>query len=147
MKTIITIFAFVFSSFVFGQQINWMTLEQATKASKENPTKPILLSIYTNWCGYCKKLDKETFVDANVTKYVNEHYIPVKFNAETKDMVSFLGINYTYISGARANYLAYVLTQGRLSYPATVVLDSKGNTERIILGYRSPSDFSQDIKI
>jgi len=147
MRTLLTVLTIVLSSITFGQEINWLTLDQATKASKENPSKPILLNVYTSWCGYCKKLDKETFVDATVVKYVNENYIPVKFNAETKEMVSFLGINYTYIAGARANYLAYVLTQGRLSYPATVVLNSKGDSEKIVLGYRSAQDFSQDIKI
>lgn len=147
MRNLIAVCALIISTFTFAQKIEWLTVDQASKAIKENPSKPILLSIYTDWCGYCKRLDKETFVDVNVVNYVNANYIPVKFNAETKEMVNFLGINYTYISGARANYLAYVLTQGRLSYPATVVLDHKGNTERLILGYRSAKDFSEDIKI
>jgi thioredoxin-related protein len=147
MKTLLTVFAIALSSFAFGQQINWMTLEQANREIKSNPKKPILLTIYTDWCGYCKKLDRETFLDPSVVKYVNDNYIPVKFNAETKDMVNFLGINYTYISAARANYLAYSLTQGRLSYPATVIMDSKGNTEKLVFGYRSAKDFSSDIKI
>lgn len=147
MKTFLTVITILLSSFTFAQKINWMTLEQATKASKENPSKPILLNIYTDWCGYCKKLDKETFVDPAVIKYVNDNYIPVKFNAETKEMVSFLGINYTYIDGAKANYLAFIFSQGRLSYPATVVIDSKGNTEKLVFGYRSASDFKEDIKI
>lgn len=147
MRTFITVCTIVLSSIAFGQNINWFTLEQANREVKANPKKPILFTIYTDWCGYCKRLDKETFLDPAVVKYVNDHYIAVKFNAETKDMVNFLGINYTYISGARANYLAYYLTQGRLSYPATVILDSKGNTEKIVLGYRSAKDFSSDIKI
>lgn len=147
MKTFLAVFTLILSTISFGQEIKWLSIDEATKESKANPKKPILVTVYTNWCGYCKKLDRETFVDPAVVKYVNEHYIPVKFNAETKEMVSFLGINYTYISAAKANYLAYILTNGRLSYPATVVLDSKGNTDRIVLGYRSPSDFSEDIKI
>ena len=147
MRTFLTVFTIVLSSLTFGQEIKWLSLEEASKASKANPEKPILFNIYTTWCGYCKKLDRETFVDTEVIKYVNTNYIPVKFNAETKEMVKFLDINYSYISAARANYLAFVLTGGRLSYPATVVLDNKGNTEKVILGYRSPSDFKTDIKI
>lgn len=147
MRTLLTVITIVISSLAFGQNINWLTLEEANREIKANPKKPILFTIYTDWCGFCKKLDKETFLDPTVVKYVNANYIPVKFNAETKQMVNFLGINYTYISGARANYLAYALTQGRLSYPATVIMDSKGNTEKLVLGYRSPKDFSSDIKI
>ncbi|QTV06818.1 thioredoxin family protein [Faecalibacter bovis] len=147
MRILITVLALFITSITFAQGINWMSLDDATKASNANPEKPILFNIYTNWCGYCKKLDKETFVDPAVVKYVNENYIPVKFNAETKEMVSFLGINFTYIAGAKANYLAYVMTNGRLSYPATVILDNKGNTDKIILGYRSAENFTSDIKI
>ena len=147
MRILITVLTIFLSTFSFAQEIKWLSLEEATKASNANPEKPILFNVYTSWCGYCKKLDKETFVNPSVVKYVNENYIPVKFNAETKDMVSFLGINFTYITAAKANYLAYVMTNGRLSYPATVILDSKGNAEKIILGFRSAENFTSDIKI
>ncbi|RLZ11685.1 thioredoxin family protein [Faecalibacter macacae] len=147
MRILITVLTIFLSSFSLAQEIKWLSLDEATKVSNANPEKPILFNIYTSWCGYCKKLDKETFVDPTVAKYVNENYIPVKFNAETKEMVSFLGINFTYISAAKANYLAYVMTNGRLSYPATVIMDNKGNAEKLIFGYRSPSDFGSDIKI
>lgn len=147
MKRIFSVFIIIISSFVFSQQINWLSLDEATQASKVNPSKPILVNLYTSWCGYCKKLDKETFVDSTVTEYINQNYIPVKFNAEDKNMVNFLGINYMFVNVVRANFLAYVLTHGRLSYPATVVLDNKGVTQKVVLGYRSPKEFSQDIKI
>lgn len=147
MRTYLSVLVVILSSFAFSQEVNWLSLDEATKVSKENPTKPILVNLYTSWCGFCKKLDKETFVDAEVSKYINKNYIPVKFNAEDRNLVSFLDVNYSFISAAKANFLAYVLTQGRLSYPATVVLDNKGITQKIILGYRSPKDFTQDIKI
>lgn len=147
MRILITVLTIFLSSFSLAQEIKWLSLDEATKVSNANPEKPILFNIYTSWCGYCKKLDKETFVDPTVAKYVNENYIPVKFNAETKEMVSFLGINFTYIPAAKANYLAYVMTNGRLSYPATVVMDSKGNAEKIILGYKSAENLISDLKI
>lgn len=147
MRILITVLTIFLSTLSFGQEIKWLSLQEATKASNANPEKPIFFNVYTSWCGYCKKLDKETFVDPAVVKYVNENYIPVKFNAETKEMVSFLGINFTYIPAAKANYLAYVMTNGRLSYPATVVMDSKGNAEKIILGYKSAENLISDLKI
>ena len=147
MRTLLSIFAFVLCSISFGQEIKWLNVEQAEAALKANPKRPILLNMYTDWCGYCKRMDKETFVDATVVNYINENYIPVKFNAETEKMVSFLGINYSFIKPAKANYLAFVMTGGRLSYPATVVIDNKGIAEKLIFGYRSAVDFTQDIKI
>lgn len=147
MRTLLSIFAFVLCSISFGQEIKWLNVEEAEAAIKANPKKQILLNLYTDWCGYCKRMNKETFVDADIVKYINDNYIPVKFNAETNAKVSFLGINYSYIEPARANYLAFVMTGGRLSYPATVVLDDKGIAEKLIFGYRSVEDFKQDIKI
>lgn len=147
MKSSLAIITFIFSSFLFGQEIKWLTLEEATKEVKAHPEKPILINFYATWCGFCKRLDGETFTDAKVANYVNKNYIPVKFDAETKDMVTFLGINYTYIAPAKANYMAYAFTNGQLSYPATVLMNGKGDVNKVVLGYRSVSDFINDIKI
>lgn len=147
MKSSLAIIAFIFSSFLFGQEIKWLTLDEATKEVKAHPEKPILINFYATWCGFCKRLDGETFTNAKVADYVNKNYIPIKFDAETKDMVSFLGINYTYIAPAKANYMAYAFTNGQLSYPATVLMTGKGDVNKVVLGYRSASDFINDIKI
>ncbi|GGE92518.1 Protein of unknown function, DUF255 [Chishuiella changwenlii] len=147
MKSTLAIIAFIFSSFLFGQEIKWLTLAEATKEVKAHPEKPILINFYATWCGFCKRLDGETFTDAKVASYVNKNYIPVKFDAETKDMVTFLGINYTYVAPAKANYMAYAFTNGQLSYPATVLMNGKGDVNKVVLGYRSALDFINDIKI
>lgn len=147
MKSFITLLAFVFTSVAFGQGIQWKTLEQATKEIKQNPKKPVLFSVYAQWCGFCKRMDKETYVDAKVAEYINKNYIAVKFDAETKEMVSFIGINYGYIPPAKANYLAYTLMGGRLSYPTSLILNQKGEVQKSIVGYRTTTEFLTDIKI
>ncbi|UWX65954.1 thioredoxin family protein [Empedobacter stercoris] len=147
MKSSLVIATLILSSFLFGQEIKWLSLEEASKEIKAHPEKPVLINFYTTWCGFCKRLDKETFANAQVSEYVKNNYIAVKFDAETKDMVKFMGIQYTYIAPAKANYLAYALTNGQLSYPATVLMNGKGDINKIVLGYRSSSDFITDIKI
>lgn len=147
MKSSLVIATLILSSFLFGQEIKWLSLEEASKEIKAHPEKPVLINFYTTWCGFCKRLDKETFANAQVSEYVNNNYIAVKFDAETKDMVKFMGIQYTYIAPAKANYLAYALTNGQLSYPATVLMNGKGDINKIVLGNRSSSDFITDIKI
>ena len=73
-----------------AQKINWVTLEEAVKLQKQAPKK-IMMDAYTNWCGPCKMLDRNTFQNKNVADYVNEHYYAVKFNAEGNETVNFNG--------------------------------------------------------
>lgn len=146
MKSLITVFAFVLATYSFGQGIQWKSLEEASKEIKQHPNKPVLFSVYAQWCGFCKRLDKETFVDPKVAEFVNKNYIAVKFDAETKNMVNFLDVNYTYIPPVKANYLAYVMMGGRMSYPTNVVLNNKGEIQKTITGYRSAVEFLADLK-
>ena len=66
--------------------IQWMTWDEAVAASKESPKK-ILVDVYTDWCGYCKKMDKGTFTDVDLAKYINENFSAVKLDAEQKDYI------------------------------------------------------------
>ena len=63
-----------------AQQIQWHTPEEASSA--KIGTRLYLFDFYTTWCGYCKKMDRETFTDPTVVAIVNKYYYPVKFNAE-----------------------------------------------------------------
>ena len=66
---------------VQAQEIQWMTLAEALEAQKTAPKK-IFMDVYTKWCGPCKLLDKKTFANRDVARYISEHYYAVKFNAE-----------------------------------------------------------------
>ncbi|WP_305983371.1 thioredoxin fold domain-containing protein [Roseivirga thermotolerans] len=46
--------------------------------------KLVFADAYTDWCGYCKKLDKEVFTNPEVISYFEQHFINIKFNAETE---------------------------------------------------------------
>ena len=83
MKKLGYIFAFAVltSAISIAQEINWVTLEKAIELQKKTPKK-IMMDVYTSWCGPCKMLDKNTFQNADVVKYVNANYYAVKFNAE-----------------------------------------------------------------
>jgi uncharacterized protein YyaL (SSP411 family) len=65
------------------ETVRWYSFEEALKAN-EIKKKKIFVDIYTDWCVWCKKMDKSTFRDPKVANYLNKHFYPVKFNAEQK---------------------------------------------------------------
>jgi len=93
-----------------AEEIRWYTWAEAAELSKTAPKK-IFIDLYTDWCGWCKKMDKSTFVDPSVVKYLNENFYPVKFNAERKDAIVFNETTFEYIKSGRrgVHQLAYAL--------------------------------------
>jgi uncharacterized protein YyaL (SSP411 family) len=68
--------------------VKWMTFEQAVEKSKIQKKK-IFIDVFTDWCGWCKVMDKNTFSEAQVAKILNEDFYPVKFNAEQREDIQF----------------------------------------------------------
>ena len=50
-----------------------MGFEEAVAKSEKAPKK-LFIDVYTDWCGWCKKMDKTTFAETEVAKYINENY-------------------------------------------------------------------------
>jgi uncharacterized protein YyaL (SSP411 family) len=122
--------------------IQWLTIEQAYAKSKKEPKK-ILIDIYTDWCGWCKVMDRETFTDKNVVQYVNERYYAVKFDAEQKMDVKLGGKKYVY--KGRVHELALMLTNNKASYPTTVFLEPNFEMIQPLAGYFKAKEFHQII--
>lgn len=123
-------------------KIKWYTIQEAEVLSKQNPKK-IMIDVYTDWCGWCKKMDAETFSHPVIAQYVNDHYYAVKLNAESTQEIIFNGHTYKFIdqNGKGYHELAAGLLNGRLSFPSIAYLNEKLELLGAVPGYKGPVDF------
>lgn len=143
MKTITALLLLV-AAFcpVSGQKagVKWYNIEEAEKLAKENP-KPLMVDTFTDWCGWCKKLDQDTFSNPVVAEILNTKFYPVKFDAEGKNPVTFQG--QIFINDGKtgeAHQFAFALLRGQLSYPNLAFFNDKLQLLTNVPGYREPKE-------
>ncbi len=123
--------------------VKWYSFEEAYKMNKKK-SKKMFIDVFTEWCGWCKKMDAETFTDPTIAKYMNEHFYCVKFDAERKDTIVLDGqvfVNPNPANKRSTHKLAVELLRGNLSYPSYVFLNEKGQWLTVVAGYQKASDF------
>lgn len=118
-------------------RVKWMTLEEAMEKSKMDKRK-IFVDVYTDWCGWCKRMDSTTFMNPAVVQYLNDNYYPVKFNAEQQKEIVYKEKTYQFKkNGARGYHeLAAEWLNNRLSYPTVVFLDENQGVIQPLQGYQ-----------
>lgn len=152
MKKAILLLTVLMTVSITAQEINWVTLEQAVELQKKTPKK-IMMDVYTSWCGPCKMLDKNTFHNADVVKYVNDNYYAVKFNGEGNEVVTFNGNtysnpNYNPANAKRRNSAHQLTGYFRISaYPTIVFLDEKAELIFPLKGYKTPPQLELYLKM
>lgn len=127
----------------YPKTIQWVKMDEAIKQIEAGSKKKVFVDVYTNWCGWCKKMDQATFQQAKIAQYMNEHFISVKFNAEQREDVVFKDKTYKYVASGRRGYheLAAAIMNGKMSYPTVVFLDEKMNMIQPVPGFQAPDKF------
>lgn len=113
--------------------VKWLTFDEGLLQAK-NQNKKLLVDVYTDWCGWCKKMDAEVYTDASVAGILKDHFIAVKLNAE---------------SNARLRYDDRVFTNAQFSqalgitgFPSTVFFRSDGKPITVVPGYVEADNFA-----
>ncbi len=149
MKNFLTITLVTFFCLTLSAQVKWFTIEQAAIEQKKHPEKKLLVDFYTDWCGFCKVMEKKTLNQENVSKLVNTNFIPVKFNAEKQATFVYRDEKFELLSasnGKKLNMFAYRALMGNLGYPSFVVVDGKGKFVDAAQGYFTPEQFMPFLK-
>lgn len=128
-----------------GDKTRWISLEQAADSLKIEK-RPVLIDLYTDWCGWCKVMDKKTYSNKNVINYLSQKFYTVKVNAESRTAFQWNGKTYQFNQRYRTNDFAIYLTQGQLSYPTTVIIPADGSEPQAIPGFFEPKDFEAILK-
>ena len=153
------LFAFVFAPIILpaqstpakaesGKGIKWITFEEALKLNEKKP-RMIFIDIYTDWCGWCKKMDTETFSDPVVASYINKKFYAVKFNAEQSDAITFKEQQFVNPNPGKSrstHQLAMALLKDERLYPSYVILDKASDWTFKLKGYKTPVELMPTLK-
>lgn len=133
------LFGFQLSTFNSAQaQVKWHTIDEA--ATTKIGDRIYFVDFYTSWCGYCKKMDRETFTDPTVAKILNTYFFPIKFDAEGQQKVTWFGKTYNPVNQGRNRQ--HEFARGLQGYPTYVLFNADGTPLQSIPGFYSAKEFT-----
>jgi thioredoxin-related protein len=132
---------------LYGQGIKWMSWNEAVEANAKTPKK-IFVDVYTDWCGWCKRMDQSTFTDSVVVATMNANFYAVKLNAEQKESIFWRDMEFKWIEGGRSgfNSLALELLDRQMSFPSFVTLDKEFARISISPGYKEAPALLKELR-
>ncbi|MHB8636678.1 MAG: thioredoxin fold domain-containing protein [Fimbriimonadaceae bacterium] len=107
-----------------ASEIGWKKGYSAASSEAKASGKLMMIDFYTDWCGWCKKLDADTYPAPEVVK-ASESFIPIKLNAE-KDADGIRLAKKFKVNG----------------YPTVLFIDGNEKLAYKIVGYAPPKDFA-----
>lgn len=119
-----TVFLLLFASQIITSScwaISWSNDLLAALERAKTDGKPVMADFYTYLCGWCKRLDKDTFEDAKVGR-IADGFICVKVNCEAD-------------KAAPSKY-------GIRGFPTIIFFSPEGNIIETVVGYRNAHDFA-----
>ncbi|MCS6905215.1 MAG: DUF255 domain-containing protein [Bacteroidia bacterium] len=131
------------SYFLISTPPTWKKWEDAyALAVKEK--RIIILDVYTDWCGWCKKMDKDTYENPQVLESIQKKFVAVKINPEKN--VKYLYKGQTYTAAQLLRELTRIAGEGISGYPTTLFVVPRENAQdhvHVVGGYLGPKEFLQ----
>jgi thioredoxin-related protein len=112
--------------------VRWRSFDTGLREA-EASGRPMLVDVYTDWCGWCKRMDRDVYSRADVQAYLAQRFVAVKLDAESGAAASYEGKLHTGVSLARRFRVT--------GYPTTVFLRSDGGHLVNVPGFISADRF------
>ncbi len=113
------IVVFSFSLAYASDSIKWYSYDEGQVLGKAEKKK-MFLHFYADWCGFCLKMAKETFQDAAVISYLNDHFIAIRVNSDKEPDIA---MNYG-VMGLPANFFLTEMGQPIANIPGYIPPDA-----------------------
>lgn len=126
---------FFFTS--LAAQIVWQDIDAASQRARFQD-RLLLVYIYTPWCSPCVMMDQHTWAHPVIATFAVKNFHCVRLNGEARDSIPFNGTLFPYLPELHANQLAYLLLEGRMEYPALVLMEPSGVILLKLHGYIAP---------
>lgn len=119
------------------QTLEWfLSADAFSIAANENKT--VLISVHTDWCSYCKKMERETYGNQKIIKELNSGYVCIKFNPDIHGRIS--------IGEEVITQETFFSLIGLEAYPTTAFFTSSGKHIKTIRGYLSSANMFEALK-
>lgn len=126
-------------------KLDWMKMNDVALKMKSDQ-KPVIIDIYTNWCYWCKVMDKKTYANAKVIAYIKDHFYAAKLDAETKEIVEWKDKKFIFNEQYKVNDFALYASSGDLGFPTTVIIPDKNSAPISFQGFLGPKEIEPVLK-
>jgi thioredoxin-related protein len=106
--------------------LHWLDWNAGVKDA-EATKRPMLVDVYTDWCGWCKRMDKDVYARPEVREYLSKRFVTVRLDAENEAAAQYEGRTYSY----RTLAARFRVT----GYPTTIFLRPGGEHIANVPGY------------
>lgn len=115
-----------------AQSVQWRKWNDGLRAASTS-ARPVLVDVYTDWCTWCKRMDRDVYGRADVREYLNKKFVTIKLNAESNESATYDGRGYT----GRTLASRFEVN----GYPTTIFLRPNGEKLVNVPGYLPPERF------
>ena len=95
--------------------------------------RPVLVDVYTSWCGWCRRMDQDVYGRDEVARYLRDRYVTIRLDAEARDEARYQGHRFTSEELAQHFQVS--------GYPTTIFLRASGEHLANVPGYVAPDRF------